>query len=72
MTKSKKKTGSAQKVSTGQNTAGRRTDREKISSMKRMPADHPFFSRGFMIGATRLRNSSPKKSFPKPSKKGEL
>ena len=57
--------------SAAQNTTGKLTAREANSLIKQMPSDHPFFSRGFVIGATRLRNSSPKKGSPKPSKKGE-
>ena len=38
----------------------RKTDREVISSVPQLPADHPIYTGGFRIGMTRLRNSSTK------------
>jgi hypothetical protein len=43
-----------------QSNTGQLTDREKISSMPQLPADHPVYTGGFRIGMTRLRNSSTK------------
>ena len=70
MTKSKKKTGSAPKMNTAQNTTGKLTAREANSLIKQIPSHHPFYSRGFVVGATRLRNSS-EDTQAKPSKRGE-
>lgn len=62
---------SAQKVSKAQKSTGRKTAREVISSIPTASPDNPIFRNGWRIGATRLRNSSPKKPPQKP-RKGEV
>ena len=57
---SRSSAGAEDKASTAQGKTGRKTDREVLSSMPRVPAGDPLFDRGFVIGATVLRNSSQK------------
>ncbi len=57
---SRSRAGADAKASTAQSKSGRRTDREVMSSVPNVPADDPLFKRGFVIGATVLRNSSAK------------
>ena len=52
--------GAEDKASTAQGKTGRKTDREVLSSVPRVPAGDPLFKHGFVIGATVLRNSSAK------------
>ena len=51
------------KSKTGPATSG-----ETISTIPNLPADNPLFKMGWVIGATRLRNSFPKANAPKPTR----
>ena len=58
MTTSKKPNRSAPRASTAPSTTGKGTAREAISLIPIASPDDPIFRTGFVIGATRLRNSS--------------
>ena len=65
-----KPTPSEPKETTDQNTTGKPTPRE-LFLRRLLPADDPFFKRGFLIGEVRSRRSSKSGGAGKPSKPGQ-
>lgn len=45
----------------------------KVKALQPMPPDHPFYRRGYLVGAVLLRKKSPLKArIAPPNAKGEL